>query len=277
MARRKKKLKPKAAMLITEARKKTIDELAHLLADLAPATARGKSFCVEAVARKKGLSNCWKDKGNKRKSISVFFQNVFRKFEQKPSKVVIAIIDGGVKWSAKRGRAVSRDELARIAEKMAELGFNIKKRLAAIELPGPSRVTPPTLDLAAVIDRLDLHASLKDDCLQMFKGGHLNEAVRKALERFEKKIQHALGDHSTIGKSLMATAFKKERPGIAINEMKTGNDESEQEGFMLLTMGAMAGMRNLYSHGDVATMSPMDAFERLAFVSLLFKRVDKAL
>ncbi len=42
-------------------------------------------------------------------------------------------------------------------------------------------------------------------------------------------------------------------------------------------MGAMSGMRNLYSHGDVEQMSAMDAIERLAFVSLLFKRVAKAL
>jgi hypothetical protein len=46
---------------------------------------------------------------------------------------------------------------------------------------------------------------------------------------------------------------------------------------MHLTMGAMAGLRNLYSHGDVAQMSVTDAIERMGFVSLLFKRVDKAI
>jgi hypothetical protein len=46
---------------------------------------------------------------------------------------------------------------------------------------------------------------------------------------------------------------------------------------MHLTMGAMAGMRNIYSHGDVETVTPLDAFERLCFISLLFKRVEKAL
>ena len=45
---------------------------------------------------------------------------------------------------------------------------------------------------------------------------------------------------------------------------------------MHLTMGAMAGLRNLYSHGDVKHMSVTDAIERLGFVSLLFKRVDRA-
>ena len=63
---------------------------------------------------------------------------------------------------------------------------------------------------------------------------------------------------------------------IEVNDRTSGNDASEQEGFMHLTMGAMAGMRNLYSHGDVDTMQAIDAFERLAFISLLFKRVDNA-
>lgn len=74
-----------------------------------------------------------------------------------------------------------------------------------------------------------------------------------------------------------AKAFNAEHPLIAINGLRTGTEKSEQEGFMHLMMGAMAGMRNLYSHGDVKTMTPMDAFERLCFVSLLFKRVDLAL
>jgi uncharacterized protein (TIGR02391 family) len=73
----------------------------------------------------------------------------------------------------------------------------------------------------------------------------------------------------------MAKAFSESNPLIALNEMKTSNDRSEQEGFKFLTMGAMSGMRNLYSHGDVPQMSATNAIERLAFVSLLYKRVDK--
>ena len=42
-------------------------------------------------------------------------------------------------------------------------------------------------------------------------------------------------------------------------------------------MGAMSGMRNLYSHGDVDQMTAIDAIERLGFVSLLFKRIDKTI
>lgn len=264
-------------MRITSGRRRIIADLADLLAKIAPATARGKTFCVQRVAEDKGLGGCWSDKGNKRKSIAAFLEKVFRNYPQRPKKIVLEIVAGGVHWSARRGQAVGREELDAIAEKMKLLGFNVIREFAKIELPDPSRVAPPPLDLTAIIDRLGLHEALRDDCLKMFKAGHLNEAVRKALERFEKKIQDRTGDHKGIGKDLMGRMFRRECPLIPINEGKTGNDLSEQEGFMYLTMGAMAGMRNLYSHGDVATMSAMDALERLAFVSLLFKRVDQAL
>jgi uncharacterized protein (TIGR02391 family) len=280
--RRSKKVRPakqvnQAAMRITEGRQSIIDELAELLCAIAPATTLGSGFCVQKVAERAGLKKCWKPGSNKKKTVARFLANVFRKFPRKPKKVVLAIVKGGVEWSAKKGRAVSRDEVLAIAAKMDQLGFKLTTELRKLPLPDPSRVAPPPLDLAANLERLGLHFALRDDCFRMFKDGHLNEAVRKALERFEKKIQDAIGDHASIGKDLMAKAFKRDTPAIPINDGLTGNDKSEQEGFMHLTMGAMAGMRNLYSHGDVATMPAIDALERLAFVSLLYKRVDEAL
>lgn len=277
MPKKRRKTIREPALRITAARNKLICELACLLAEIAPATARGKGFCVLRIAEEKGLKKCWRDASNKKKMIAGFLERVFRQYPQKPKKVVLAIVEGGINWSAKRGRAVTQDELSEIAAKMEELGFKVRKEFKKLKLPDPSRVTPPPLDLASIIDRLNLQEALKDDCVEMFRNGHLNEAVRKALERFEKKVQDAVGDHSTIGKNLMAKSFNVEHPVIAINDMKTGTEKSEQEGFMHLTIGSMSGLRNLYSHGDVKTMTPMDAFERLCFVSLLFKRVDKAL
>jgi uncharacterized protein (TIGR02391 family) len=160
---------------------------------------------------------------------------------------------------------------------MEALGFSIRKKLEAIELPEPSRVCAPAQDKIALLERLDLHEALTDDCLEMFRDGHFNEAVRKALERFEKCIQDAIGDQKNFGRDLMAKAFSEQHPQIELNAMQSANDRSEQEGFKFLTMGAMSGLRNLYSHGDVDQMSATDAIERLGFVSMLFKRVDKVL
>ena len=229
------------------------------------------------MAEEHNLKKCWKRDGNKRQMIARFLEEVFRQYPRKPKAVVMAIVRGGLDWRAHKGEATTREELEAVAGPMEALGFDIRKDLKTLKLPKPSRVCAPARDKIALLERLELHNALTDDCLEMFREGHFNAAVRKALERFEKRIQDAIGDHKTIGQQLMAKAFNKAQPLIPINANKTGNELSEQEGFMHLTMGAMAGLRNLYSHGDVDQMSIIDAIERLCFVSLLFKRVDKAL
>jgi len=223
------------------------------------------------------LKDCWKKQKNKKADIAHLLENVMRRYPRKPKALVLAIVRGGVEWMARKGQQVSLEQVQAIAEPMEALGFRIGKELQAIDIPEPSRVRHPSQDLVALFGRLDLHEALKDDIAEMFQDGHFNEAVRKALERFEKSVQDALGDHRTSGRDLMARAFGGSPVPIPLNEGKTANDTSEQEGFKFLAMGVMSGMRNLYSHGDVDQMGAMDAIERLALVSLLFKRVAKAL
>ena len=277
MARKRGKTIKQPAMRITRQRREMIRQLAVALAVLAPATSRFNGFCVRKVAKEHGLKKCWKSGSNKRTMIAQFLEDVFRQYPRKPKTVVMAIVRGGLDWRAHKGEATTRGELEAITAPMEALGFDIKKDIKKIELPEPSRVCPPAQDKIALIERLDLHEALTDDCLEMFRNGHFNEAVRKAIERFEKYIQTAINDHTTIGKALIGKAFNRDNPLIPINANKTGNDLSEQEGFMHLAMGAMSGLRNLYSHGDVDQMSVTDAIERLSFVSLLFKRIDLAL
>ena len=273
----KKLAKKSPVMVITKARRKNIEDLATALAEIVPATSQSKkSFCVRNIAFERKHKELWKDKSNKKKTIAHYLENVIRQFKNLPKKLVIELVEGGVIWSAKKGLTVSDEQIDNIIGPLAHLGFNAKKELKAIPRPTPSQVVKPSLDLQAKIEQIDLHPALHGDVIQLFKDGHLNDSVRKSLERFEKKIQDQLGD-SDVGKSLMAKAFNHQNGSIRINDGTHHNDQSEQEGFMHLTMGAMAGMRNIYSHGDVDTIAPMDAFERLCFVSLLFNRVDAAL
>ncbi|GIW53106.1 MAG: hypothetical protein KatS3mg082_2936 [Nitrospiraceae bacterium] len=275
-ARKRRVSTAQAAMRVTEARREQIKRLAAALAEIAPSTSPGTGFCVRKVAYDMRLKDCWKKQKNKKTDIAHLLENVIRRYPRKPKSLVLAIVRGGVEWKARKGEPVTREHLDAIAEPMEALGFRIRKDLQAVEIPEPSRVRHPSQDMVALLDRLDLHETLADDITGMFRDGYFNEAVRKALERFEKFIQDAVDDHKTFGRDLMAKAFGGDPPPIALNALKTANDRSEQEGFKLLTMGAMSGMRNLYSHGDVPQMSPMDAIERLAFVSMLFKRVARA-
>lgn len=276
-ARKKRAPQAQPAIRITKARREQIERLAAALAEIAPSTSPGSGFCVRKVAYDMGLKDCWKKQRNKKADIAHLLENVIRRYPRKPKALVLAIVRGGVEWKARKGEPVTKEHLDAIAEPMEALGFRIRKDLQAIEIPEPSRVRHPSQDMVALLDRLDLHEALADDIREMFCDGHFNEAVRKALERFEKFIQDAVGDHKAFGRDLMSKAFAGDPPPIAINALTTANDRSEQEGFKFLTMGAMSGMRNLYSHGDVEQMSAMDAIERLCFVSLLFKRVARAL
>ncbi len=274
---KKTKTAKRPAMRITRNRREAIEQLADALAVLAPATSQFKGFCVRNVAEEHGLKKYWKSGGNKRTMIASFLEEVFRHYSRKPKTVVMAIVRGGLDWRARRGEATTREELEAVAVPMEVLGFDIRKDLKKLKLPELSRVCVPSQDKITLIERLEVHEVLTEDCLEMFRDGHFNEAVRKALERFEKRIQDTLDDHKIFGRDLMAKAFGGDQPPIPLNALKTANDRSEQEGFKFLAMGAMAGMRNLYSHGDVEQMSVTDAIERLGFVSLLFKRVDLAL
>lgn len=285
MAKKKLKRKPprnakkaprQTAMRITKGRGKLIAELSDMLAAIAPGTARGeKSFCVKNVAAAYGDKKLWKDLANKKQSIAAYLHQLFRRFPNKPKRVILEIVCGGVVWTARKGKTVSTEQLTAISEKLNALGIKASKEISQIEIPEPSQIKRPADDLVAVLNGIELHESIAEDCIDLFEKGHLNDSVRKALERFEKLIQDKTGLHD-IGKALMAKAFNHQNPLIAINDGTGGNAQSEQEGFMHLTMGAMAGVRNLYSHGDVDTIEPMDAFERLCFVSMLFKRISTA-
>ena len=127
--RKKKKATKKPAMIITAPRRKLIVQLAELLAEIAPATSRGKtSFCVQNIAIAKKHKKLWKAKSNKKKSIAFYLENVFRQFDRTPKKVVIEIVEGGVQWSAKKGKAVSDEQIDAIIDTLAKLGVKAKKR-----------------------------------------------------------------------------------------------------------------------------------------------------
>lgn len=264
-----------AAMKITARRRQVIRQLAQDMGELVPATAYGKGFCFESLAKDLNLSKYWTRKRNKVESIAHFLEQIFRYKPRMPFKIAREVVSRGVERGKKNSRLVTRELLNSIGNNLKELDCDMLAELKKVELDHPTvqYVIPPK-ETVQLLKRMSLHVSIQKDCVTMFENGHMNEAVRKALERFEKYIQDRINDHKSTGQGLMSKAFNEQQPLIALNDMKTANDQSEQLGFKLLAMGAMSGMRNLYSHGDIPEIHPIDALERLAFVSLLFKRID---
>ena len=120
-----------------------------------------------------------------------------------------------------------------------------------------------------------LAEEIRTEPLQLFRGGHFNEAVRKAAERFEVKVQAQSG-RTEIGKDLMGKAFKRDAPIIALNALATDNEKGIQEGYMFMTMGMMQAIRNIFSHGDEDQRSPEECFEMLLFLNWLFRHLPPA-
>jgi uncharacterized protein (TIGR02391 family) len=115
---------------------------------------------------------------------------------------------------------------------------------------------------------------LQPECSKLFKDGHINEAVRKALEKYEHYIQKKSGQ-SKIGSNLMATAFNENSPLILIADTTTPRGKGRQDGFKFLSMGAMEFWRNFCSHGDEEQLPHHDAIAILAAVSHFLHYVDK--
>ena len=74
----------------------------------------------------------------------------------------------------------------------------------------------------------------------------------------------------------MAKAFDQDKPLLALNDGLSTSDRDEQEGFKLLFMGAMQGVRNPKAHDLFDQLAEEPALDYLAFASLLMRRLDDA-
>lgn len=268
------KKKPKG-LSITRARKDHILMLSKALGEIAPSTTFGNSYSLQNLAKEWKLTQYFKKQENKTADIAFFLRNVIRYHPLLPKKLVLEMVKRGSVWMANKGEVVTPEMLEAIAIPMEALGFPIRKELVElppIELPP---VTPPSFKLRTLFKEFPFHTALEREIPELFLAGHYNEAIRKSLERFEEYIKNISGLHDQMGKDLMAKSFSGGSPPIALNSLQTTNDKSEQEGFQFMTMGAMRGLRNILSHGDVEQFEASEALELLCFVSFLFKRVER--
>ena len=106
-----------------------------------------------------------------------------------------------------------------------------------------------------------------------FWDGHINESVRKALEKYEVYVSNKAG-LKLHGKELMAKAFSLSNPAIKLNSLTTESEKNEQEGFMFVSMGIMQWWRNTLSHGDEQQIPHNEAIGLLFLVSNLLQRLE---
>lgn len=129
---------------------------------------------------------------------------------------------------------------------------------------------------SSLLDHLQLHPLIKEVSAGLYRDAHYAQAILEAFKAVNNLVKEKARRSHLDGRDLMAKVFRKEAPILKLTPLATASDRDEQEGFMLLFMGAMAGIRNPKAHDNVPQPDPQRALEYLAFASLLCRRVDES-
>lgn len=264
---------------VTAPEAQAIRNLAEQLGKLIALEGFRSSFSLATVAKKKGLSKYLPKKStNKKEAFFEFLKNLHC-YKPRTIKILVReILPIAIEKRHSKGDPVLKAEALELVEKLNALGVNLKKEILALNLPEERpRTVPPPIAIQKILDTFTLHPILLPDCKTMFNNGHINESVRKALERFEKMVQDLSGLHDKQGSELIGGAFNEKSPKIKFNDLSTPQLLNKQIGFKLVCMGIMQWWRNNLSHGDEMQLPHHDALGRLIMISNLFHELDSRL
>lgn len=110
----------------------------------------------------------------------------------------------------------------------------------------------------------------------LFKSGHFDQAIFEAYKTLNILAKQRTKISDLDGQSLMARIFDVDRPLLRLNRLKTVSERDEQEGFKLILMGAMRGIRNPRAHEPTRGGSKIQALQYLVFASLLADKINEA-
>ncbi|MFZ2253341.1 MAG: TIGR02391 family protein [Minisyncoccia bacterium] len=276
MAVKNKTKKVAKRVTVTAPQAQAIRELADQVGKLISLEGYRSSFSLTSVAKEKGLTRYIPKKSvNKKEAFYGFLLNL-HKHKPRTIKILIReILPVAIEKRHKKGDPVLEAEALELSGKLKVIGIDMTTEIAGMNLPKERpKTVPPPIAIQKILDTYVLHPSMLPDCKQMFIEGHINESVRKALERFEKLVQDLTSLHDKQGPDLMATAFSEQVPLIKVSNGGTSQEKNKQLGFKFTTMGLMHWWRNNLSHGDENQLPHHDALGRLIMISNLFHEVD---
>lgn len=120
------------------------------------------------------------------------------------------------------------------------------------------------------------HPQVKSLTKKKYEDGHYADAVETALKEINdiiKKYVKKIIKEEWDGAELMQKAFSVKKPIISLDDLSTETGRNIQQGYMLIFSGAMTGIRNPKTHGNV-TITPERAIQLLGLCSLLFYKLE---
>lgn len=261
----------KVVRKVTANKKILLNRLAKILNSFLPLTSDSKNAVTfNSIFEESSVRKYLDGHRTKLQALEYGFTEVYRRHTRLPWIIIRKVVAAAVSYRLYKRRPLTMVEINELSCTLYELGIDMRKELSEIELvEALPRINVPPADLEKRLRNHDLDTRISTEPLQLFSDGHFNEAVRKAMERFEDYVQE-ITNLDLSGRDLMANAF---RDGMYINtsNIQPENQQGFIEGYKFLTMGAMASIRNIFSHGDEERRSPEECFEMLLFINWLFR------
>jgi len=260
---------------LTADKKVQINRLVEIIEDFLPISTYGKSAnSFEAIFKESRVHSYLDRKGSKKQRLIYGFGKVYQQHLRLPYTILRKVLSQGEQYRKHKRVPIKPEEIDELRDCLKKLELNLDAELSAIELnPDLPEIQVPPKDLVERLENHPLVEEIRSDPLQKFKDGHFNEAVRKACEKYEARVQEITG-RNEYGSDLMAKVFKPENPEILIASNKNQNITSTKDGYQKLAMGMMSGIRNIFSHGDEDRRTPEEAYEMLLFVNWMFRKLN---
>ena len=153
-------------------------------------------------------------------------------------------------------------------------GGSPPSNVAARSNPRSSGAHKSAADSALAPTIARLHPAVVIKAYRLFDDGHYASAVFEAFKAIEVRVAAQSG-LDISGRPLMAAALADGGP-IQLAAEIGGSTNDEQEGFKLLFMGAIQGIRNPKAHTFDRPPSAQRAAEYLSLASVMLRRLDDA-
>jgi len=132
--------------------------------------------------------------------------------------------------------------------------------------------------LRAKLEDRGAHSEIFKYCRAELLEENYFHAVLEAMKGVADRIRNLSGLTSD-GAELVNSAFGIKAPILAINNLATDTDESEQRGFINLLVGMFGAVRNPTAHAPKISwvMTEQDAMDIFATVSFVHRKLDSSI
>lgn len=129
---------------------------------------------------------------------------------------------------------------------------------------------------ADLFDELVTSEPLREASGSLFRDGHYARAVEEAFKCLNNAVRDKSGLTSPDGVRLMRSAFSANDPVLKLNGFQTQSERDEQQGYMEIYAGVMAGIRNPRAHDHQLVDPPEMALEMITLANHLMRKLDAA-